>query len=163
MIAVAPAGGGDPVVTLGDELALDSLNLRNPNPLPGQEMAIDLTWKVLQAPGRDYTVFAHMLDSQGVQVGGNDQPMTDGLYPTGLWTAGEVVTHTQRLSIPVGLLAGDYTVVLGVYDPLTGERLVVRTPAGVDLPDGAFEVAALRLTANSVFIPSVQIRRPENQ
>ena len=160
---VAVQHSSDPFLTVGDELALVDLNVANPNPLPGQDLMIDLTWEVLQAPARDYTVFAHLLDSQGIQVGGNDQPMTGGFYPTGLWEPGEVVTHTQPAPIPVGLPAGDYQVLLGVYDLVTGERLAVRTADGVELPDGSFPAAMLHIAANRAFLPAVQVNPPPNQ
>jgi hypothetical protein len=130
--------------------------------LPGQDLTIDLTWQVLQAPGRDYTVFAHLLDSQGVQVGGYDEPMTGGVYPTGLWAAGEVVTHTHTLRIPVGMPDGDYNLVLGVYDPGTGERLPVRIPENADLPSDSLQVVTLHLAAKSVFIPMVLVQPSQN-
>lgn len=155
--------GSDVLLTLGDELELTSLHVANPTLLPGQDLVIDLTWDVVKAPERDYTVFAHLVDSQGVQVNGNDQPMTGGIYPSGLWEPGDVVTHTHRLSIPADLPTGDYEVVMGVYDPVTGERLAVRDESGNELPDNSFPVVTLDLHPKRVFIPSVRVQKPQNQ
>lgn len=124
---------------------------------------MELVWEVLQPPGRDLTVFAHLLDADGVQVGGNDLPMTGGFYPSGLWAAGEVITHTHRLPAPANLPGGDYQVVLGVYDPQTGQRLPVRMADGVEAPGGSLLAATLHVPANRLYLPQIEVDGAANR
>lgn len=157
------AASGPPAATLGDQLSLRSLAVVNPDPLPGEELVMELVWEVLQPPGRDLTVFAHLLDADGVQVGGNDLPMTGGFYPSGLWAAGEVITHTHRLPAPANLPGGDYQVVLGVYDPQTGQRLPVRMADGVEAPGGSLLAATLHVPANRLYLPQIEVDGAANR
>ena len=56
-------------------------------------------------------------------------------YPTTLWWSGEIVDDV----IPISLEetpAGTYGVAVGVYDPVTMERLPVTDESGQLLPDG---------------------------
>jgi hypothetical protein len=56
-------------------------------------------------------------------------------YPTTFWWSGEIVDDV----IPIFLKetpAGTYDVAVGVYDPVTMERLPVTDESGQLLPDG---------------------------
>ena len=33
----------------------------------------------------DYTAFVHLIDTNGVQIGGFDQPPAEGRFPTSRW------------------------------------------------------------------------------
>jgi 4-amino-4-deoxy-L-arabinose transferase-like glycosyltransferase len=114
-----------PMYTFGDELAIEGYRVMPPQPGAGQQVLLELRWRALQQPMADYTVFAHLVDSQGQLVVGNDQPLTDGYYPSSLWEPSEVVTHTHRLSLPALLPAGSYEIRAGVYEPITGQRLTL--------------------------------------
>jgi len=75
--------------------------------------------------GPRLSVFAHLNAVDGSFVAGDD----------GLWVdpytlrAGDHVVQVHRFTIPVDAPGGPYTVTIGLYDPLTGERWL--------LPDGA--------------------------
>lgn len=115
-----------PVYTFGDQLALESYRLVPPQPEAGQPVTVEMRWRALQQPLADYTVFAHLVDSQGQLVIGNDQPLTNDYYPSSLWEPGEVITHTHRLNLPALLPGGVYEIQAGVYEPQGGQRLAVR-------------------------------------
>ncbi len=90
-----------------------------------QEVAITLQWRAIQVPGADYTVFVHLLDSEGQVVSQQDSPPQDGAYPTSAWDAGEVMFDTHVLLLPPDLAPGLYSVQVGLYLPASGERLPV--------------------------------------
>lgn len=81
------------------------------------ELALTLVWGALEAPGRDYKFFVHLVnladESVPTQV---DAGPRDFTYPTGLWVAGEVVTDTVTLILR-DAPAGEYRVAVGWYDP----------------------------------------------
>ena len=49
----------------------------------------------------------------------------DGFYPTGGWTAGEIVRDQYDLTISPEAPPGRYRIAVGMYRAETGERLVV--------------------------------------
>ena len=98
-----------------------------------------LYWQALAAPQADYTVFAHLRNAAGETVAQKDGPPASGAYPTGLWAAGEIIK--DEISIPLnGLEPGQYSLVVGMYDFVTGLRLpVANSPDGTILLE-SFEV-----------------------
>lgn len=87
---------------------------------------LELAWWALDVVGADYTVFLHAIDAEGRLVAQVDSPPLDGAYPTSLWSPGELIRETRpRLATPPG-----GRLVVGLYDPTTGERL--RGPDGRD-------------------------------
>ncbi len=86
------------------------------------DAAIKLTliWHSLQAIDQDYTVFTHVLDRAGQQIGGKDNQPVNGTYPTSQWMPGEYVI--DEYVIPSQPPEG-YALEVGLYDPETGARL----------------------------------------
>ncbi|UCG25536.1 MAG: DUF2142 domain-containing protein, partial [Chloroflexota bacterium] len=86
-------------------------------------LTVGLYWQATAQPAGDYTVFVHLLDANGEQVAGGDGPPVSGDYPTSLWLDGDAIVDAHQLSLPADLPAGDYEIVVGLYDPLTTWRL----------------------------------------
>ena len=75
---------------------------------------------------RDYTVFVHLVDSDGHLVAQHDsQPWWEVSLPTSTWEPGEELRDQHRLSLPPDLLPGTYLLRVGAYDWETLERLPV--------------------------------------
>lgn len=143
--------------TFGDELALDGLEITPEILVPGGHAAILLRLRTLRQPTTDYTVFTHIIDEQGQQVGGNDQPLTDGYYPSSLWEPGEVITHEQRLTMPLLAPSGRYEIYLGLYDLVSGQRLPMLNPAGHRLQDNRMMATVIEMPRYRVLLPVVEV------
>jgi 4-amino-4-deoxy-L-arabinose transferase-like glycosyltransferase len=108
---------------LGQELALVGYDL---SAAPEQ---ITLYWRAEESVSVDYTVFVHLLDSNGRQVAQSDGQPLAGEYPTSWWGAGEVIA--DRHFLPAEAIAnqrpGTYALSVGLYDLDTGQRLPVST------------------------------------
>jgi hypothetical protein len=123
----------------GDAILLKGYNVPV-NAQAGQPLPIDLYWQALAAPGRDYSVFIHLLDDEGNLVAQQDSPPQQGRYPTSLWAESEHLVDRHMLILPASLASGAYRLIAGVYDPTNGVRLPVMSEAGqvigdhVDLP-----------------------------
>ena len=91
--------------------------------MPGQSLDLILFWSPRGRPTQDYTVFVHLLDSQGQLRGQADSPPTSGRYPTSVWDAGEFIADLQTLSLTPDLPSGKYTLLIGLYFQETGQRL----------------------------------------
>src|SRR5690606_13021717 len=84
----------------------------------------------LRPVDRPYTVFLQLLDEQGLVVAGRDNQPYTGLYPTSLWSPGEIIVDTFLLPLPeAGLSPGSYRLITGFYEVNTGQRLPVTLPA----------------------------------
>ena len=93
---------------------------------------LHLVWQASPGTGADYTVFVHLMDAAGSRLVGVDgQPPV----PTSQWARGEVVLDERVVPIPDDLPPDDYRLVVGLYQPDTGERLPVLDGAGVPLGD----------------------------
>jgi hypothetical protein len=71
----------------------------------------------------DYTVFVHIVDTQGTIWGQRDAMPVDGERPTSSWGLGEIVKDQHELTIDVEGPREGYTIEIGVYVRETGERL----------------------------------------
>jgi hypothetical protein len=91
--------------------------------------AVTLTYKFAVAPNaaidKDYWVFVHVLDPEGEQMWTDDhQPPV----PTTKWKPGETVEYTRTIFVPNYPYIGEAVVRLGLYDPPSGQRLVLNAP-----------------------------------
>ena len=86
---------------------------------------LKLYWQALRQPAADYTTFVHLRDAAGNTVAQKDQPPLNGAYPSSLWEPGEVIADEITVPLPSDLPPGDYTVVVGLYDFNTFQRLAV--------------------------------------
>ena len=108
-----------------DQIDLLGYNLSHHRLASGQSLELTLFWSPRGRPTQDYTVFVHLLDSQGQLQGQADSPPTSGKYPTSVWDAGEVIADLHTLSLAPDLPAGEYNLAIGLYDPQTGQRLQI--------------------------------------
>ncbi|MBK8050547.1 MAG: hypothetical protein IPK16_27650 [Anaerolineales bacterium] len=73
----------------------------------------------------NYQVFVHLLDAQGNKILQRDGQPVQWTRPTSTWREGEYITDHYGLLLPDTLSSGQYRVVVGLYDPVTGQRLPV--------------------------------------
>jgi hypothetical protein len=59
----------------------------------------------------------------------DSQPL-GGAYATTFWDAGERLADPYQLAIPSNLPTGEYELLVGMYLPLTGERLPLLSSDG---------------------------------
>jgi len=99
------------------------------------QLTVTPSWDVRGALPTDYQLFLKLLDDQGkavaqidVSPGGSDFPTTSA------WQAGQEIAVPLPLPLPATVVPGSYDLVLGLYNPSTGERapLVHGTPADID-------------------------------
>lgn len=149
--------------TVGDDLALDSLELP-PGPLvPEQDVTLNLHLRALRQPAADYAVFAHIVDGQGQQVGGNDQPLTGGYYPSSLWEPGEAITHAHHLRLTPLAMDSRYEIHMGLYDPDSGQRLPLVDQAGQRMQDDRIIAAVIHTPKYRIVLPVIELGYRHNQ
>jgi 4-amino-4-deoxy-L-arabinose transferase-like glycosyltransferase len=92
---------------------------------PGETLRLTLFWQARQWIAQDYTVFVHLLDSQGQRWAQHDGPPQDGALPTSIWNPDELLRDEHILTVDPQAPAGDYRLAVGLYDLATLQRLPV--------------------------------------
>ena len=91
-----------------------------------RQIFVTLLWEASGQPAQDYTAFVHLMNGQGEQVSGFDQPPAEGRFPTSAWQSGDRSLSRFSIAIPPGLAPGSYELWAGLYADDAGlERLPV--------------------------------------
>ncbi len=91
---------------------------------PGRDQPFTLRWGVGGAIGRDLQLYVHLRDPRtGETVAQADGPPLDGWYPMSWWEPGEVVVDERVFPLPEDTPPGEYELVIGWYDLVSGDRL----------------------------------------
>jgi len=109
----------------GEAITLLGYNLHDEEVEPGQILRVTLFWKADDLVEEDYKVFIHLLDAQGQVLAQHDSRPVGGSRPTTGWLVGEIIPDNHGVFIPWGMSPGEYQLVIGMYEPQTGERLSV--------------------------------------
>jgi hypothetical protein len=130
-----PPDDGDAVpvnALFGDDLRLLGYRLSQ----EGNLLTLTLHWRAERRMETAYKIFVHVFDpATQVPVAQDDAMPRRWAYPTTYWGPGEVVTDVVSISLE-GVPVGAYGVALGIYDPVTVDRLPVVDGAGQPQPDG---------------------------
>ncbi len=116
---------------LGGAIALLGYDVEPAEAQAGGAIQLTLYWQALQPVAGDYHVFTHLVDASGQIYGQKDGVPAQGARPTSGWVAGEIIVDAYEIPIRAEASAGAYHLLVGMYDPTSGERLnVVTFPAG---------------------------------
>ena len=128
-IAVLPVGGTGaitPTIPVQDARFGEGLSLAGyawqADP---ESVQVTLQWLAGQYLDTDYAVFLHLVDPRAGDepVAQGDAPPLNGRWPTSQWRPGVAVDDVHTVPLPAGLRPGSYDLLVGLYDPATGERL----------------------------------------
>jgi len=130
-IGPPPLAPGHPV----DARWTDGLQLMGIEPLPstiqaGETITLQLVWAATAPVDQDYTVFLHLIDEAGQPVAQQDQRPGGDFYPTSAWKVGDWVADAYPLTVPTDVTEGEYSLLVGLYDPANNQRLLL--PGGED-------------------------------
>lgn len=90
----------------------------------GQPLTLTLTWNLAQPSAQDYAVFAHLRDDAGNTVAQADgQPTWFGVRPFTAWAPGVPGADVRVIEGAALRPAATYTLVVGLYDAVSGQRL----------------------------------------
>jgi hypothetical protein len=90
---------------------------------PATQIELRLIWSAVQRPNTEYTVFVQLLDRDNNIIAQDDRAPENGFYPTNQWDAGDAVTDLHLLVLPNDVPEGPIRLIVGLYDPMTGQRL----------------------------------------
>jgi len=96
----------------------------------GAPLPITLVWRADGPTDTPYTVFVQLLDASGALIAQSDAQPAAGSRPTTGWRSGEYIVDAHTLAFNARAAPGPAALIAGMYDPLTGQR--VMTAAGGD-------------------------------
>lgn len=84
----------------------------------GDQITLRLAWEARAAPPANYSLFAHLIGPDGQRYAQIDLP-----YPTSQWRTGQFTSTDLPIGLPAQAPAGTYRLLIGLYDPATGQRI----------------------------------------
>lgn len=130
---------------LGEAIWLQGFDLEPAEVAPGETLLLNLYWKSTAPIPRAYKVFTQVIDLQTLQKAGQlDGDPGCAEYPTDEWRVGDTILDRYRIPIAPEAAPGAYTLLVGLYDPETEERLPVFAADGTALGD-AIQLATVRV------------------
>jgi hypothetical protein len=131
---------------LGEAIELIGYDLNSQSKTQNLKSKIDLAlyWQSTAKIPLDYTVFTQLIGPDGQVWAQWDNPPQAGRYPTTAWAKNDRVVDRYTLTLRDGAPPGEYRLLVGLYDPATGQRL----PVTIDhqpQPDNALELTRLTL------------------
>jgi hypothetical protein len=132
-----------PLAQFGDGIVLTGASVPQEGWQAGATQTVDLTWLAETAKRGRYTVFLHFIGPSGTPAAQGDQEPWQGAYPTDAWLASVPARDRYQLTLPEDLPGGDYSLVVGLYDPATQQRLpLIRNGSAVG---DSYQLAAVQV------------------
>jgi len=123
--------GFTPLEAHADQFTLLGYRLLNDHTAPGEPLTLFLAWRVERQPDRNYSFFAHLIDSSGRVIGQSDRTIQTTRY-----LPGDVIVERFFVAPLPDTPPGDYTIDTGIYTvkngailPLPYEATLVADPA----------------------------------
>jgi len=132
-------------VDLGSVVRFLGYDLPQTDVPAGGTLHLLLYWQALASMDTSYTVFVHLLDSEGQIRGQQDNIPMSGSYPTSRWLPGEVLVDEYTIPIAADAPPGEYTVAVGMYTLPAGQRLPAFDAGGHRLPDDSIVLGKLTI------------------
>jgi len=118
--------------TIADLLEVRVVEPTKTNISAGDTLQVYLAMRIMNPPQSDYRFFVHLQGNPTPYTGGplwstGDAPLCRAAYDSER-TLNETVVQTLHLPIPIDIAPGEYHIALGLYNPLTNQRLPLQTP-----------------------------------
>jgi hypothetical protein len=134
MSDASPDNTTNPV--LGEAFRLTGYEVAADHFGPGGDFTISLYWESLKPVTIDYTIFTQLLGPDGQLYGQLDRQPVYGWWPTSRWRPGQRLVDKFVIRVDENAPAGEYVVLIGLYDLKTGQRLPIVVD-GEQVPDDA--------------------------
>ncbi|MBI5931697.1 MAG: hypothetical protein HY862_20475 [Chloroflexi bacterium] len=118
-----------PAADFGNGVVLESLQIQPDEALSAATekniLRLELIWQVEMPPAEPIEIFVHLMCGERLATDA-DGPPIGRLYPLGIWQAGERWQDFRYFLIADGLYPPEcLSVLVGLYNPVTGDRLPV--------------------------------------
>ncbi|RMG86056.1 MAG: hypothetical protein D6712_08385 [Chloroflexi bacterium] len=103
-------------VRFGEHITLERIAYNSDELRAGDVLQIQLNWQTDAVLEARYKVFLHLVNSEGQLVAQRDSEPGGGSAITPTWQPQQTVVDNHALVLPVDLPAGEYTLLVGLYD-----------------------------------------------
>lgn len=115
---------------LGDIVELLGYQITPRNPRPGDTFTVDLYWRANGSINTSFTVTTQIIGpfnptNNSPLWGQHDGVPVSGTFPTNEWPASLIIRDRHTLTFDADATTGEYRLVVGLYDPHTGNRLQI--------------------------------------
>lgn len=107
---------------LGDTVDLVGASIERSTLKAGDELQLGLRWTTQQTQPR-YVAFVQLIAADGGAAVSVEGEPGGGMAPTWRWKAGDTIDDRWTVKVGAGVQPGRYQLVVGLYDPRSGERL----------------------------------------
>ena len=111
-------------VAFGNEIRLSFEPIRKTGRV-GDAVPVTLWWRASSVAPLHYTVFLHLVGSDERPVAQSDGEPQNGTVPFSEFPMGASVVDRRALIVPAEAQTGEYRLLVGIYDPQTGDRLAI--------------------------------------
>lgn len=133
----------------GGEMRLLGYALPTTATTPGGTVRLTLFWQAQMAMDRNWSIFTHLVDAQGILVAQRDRYPGMGALATSLLQPGQTWADEYVIALPAGAFAPQtLQVQVGVYDLADGTRLPLVNAPGDAARFGAVTLAPAPLRQN---------------
>jgi 4-amino-4-deoxy-L-arabinose transferase-like glycosyltransferase len=94
------------------------------------EISLTLVWQAPDTVDQPLTAFVHVVDSDGAIVAQSDRPPGGPIWPHSWWQPGRLVVDERRVVLPQPFDRTQQSLIVGLYNTATGDRLPVRDETG---------------------------------
>jgi 4-amino-4-deoxy-L-arabinose transferase-like glycosyltransferase len=125
----------------GEAIRLVGYDLRQTAVAPGEVVEVTLYWQAAEVVGQRYKVFVHVLGetynaaTRNFLWGQQDSEPLNGQAPTTVWTPGTVIADPYRVTVAPDAPPDRYSLEVGLYGLVDGDRLPIFTADGDPLGD----------------------------
>jgi hypothetical protein len=130
----------------GDHIWLRGYTLHGQDAHPGDGVQLTLYWQAGAPVETAYSVFTQVIDrTDSYTAGQRDGEPGCNLFPTDTWTPGQIIADRYYLPLARDARPGVYTLLIGMYERESGERLDIFTADGQPVGD-ALGIDEVRVT-----------------
>lgn len=125
----------------GDSIRLVGYDLDKTVARPGDTIGLTLYWSSDGDIRQRYKVFTHLLGDVFNATAGNflwgqaDNEPAANTRPTTTWRGAEMIVDEYTIPVAPDAPPGKYRLEIGLYNPVTGERLALLNPEGAEAGD----------------------------
>ena len=109
--------------TFDNTITLVNYGLNQDHFTVGDTAIVTLSWQARVVPQSSYAVSIHLQDANDSLVAKSDGLPVNATRPTTSWKTDEVIEDSHEIHLPATLAQGSYKLIVGLYDPSTGDRL----------------------------------------
>jgi hypothetical protein len=127
-----------------NKIRLIGYDLNTRTTSPKGTVDLKLYWQPLTTLQRDYAIFVHLHDGQGIMVAQSDHQVGEGVLPTTCWQPDRVIVDQIKLTIADQAKAEPHYLKVGLYALDTLERLPLTRDTGGEHAHALGEIMVIR-------------------